>query len=123
MPRGNGTGPMGEGPMTGRAAGYCTGNDVSGYANSAGGRGRGMRRGPGPGRGLGRGGFAAPLTAPPDQSVDVPTPSPAQLENDTRSANDIQALRILSENIIKSLETINGRITALESQPEDVVEE
>jgi len=26
MPRGNGRGPMGKGPMTGREAGFCAGN-------------------------------------------------------------------------------------------------
>ena len=38
MPRGNGTGPMGLGPMTGRAAGYCAGYGVPGYMNPYGGR-------------------------------------------------------------------------------------
>ena len=52
MPRGDGTGPMGAGPMTGRAAGFCAGYATPGFANSAGGRGLGM--------GMGRGrGFAA----------------------------------------------------------------
>lgn len=31
MPRGNGTGPYGLGPMTGRAAGFCVGNTVPGF--------------------------------------------------------------------------------------------
>ena len=50
MPRGDGTGPAGMGPMTGRGAGFCAGNSVSGYANPVGGPGRGYR-----GRGGGRG--------------------------------------------------------------------
>ena len=33
MPVGDGTGPLGLGPMTGRAAGYCAGYPVPGYAN------------------------------------------------------------------------------------------
>ncbi|MBN1974722.1 MAG: DUF5320 domain-containing protein [Sedimentisphaerales bacterium] len=33
MPRGNGTGPAGLGPMTGRAAGFCAGYSVPGYMN------------------------------------------------------------------------------------------
>lgn len=33
MPRGDGTGPAGMGPMTGRGAGYCAGYGVPGYAN------------------------------------------------------------------------------------------
>ena len=54
MPRGDGTGPMGMGSMTGRAMGYCAGYSVPGYMNQAGfgfsgrgfgfaGRGRGHR--------------------------------------------------------------------------------
>jgi len=53
MPWGDRTGPMGLGPMTGRAAGYCAGYPVPGYANpwipGWGGRGRGWR---GRGRGF-----------------------------------------------------------------------
>ncbi len=49
MPRGDGTGPMGMGPMTGRSAGFCAGFAAPGYANPAGfkgcfGRGRGFRQ-------------------------------------------------------------------------------
>ena len=39
MPAGNGTGPLGLGPMTGRAAGYCAGYSMPGYMNSVAGRG------------------------------------------------------------------------------------
>jgi hypothetical protein len=53
MPGGDGTGPGGMGPMTGRAAGFCAGYPVPGYANPVGGRGMGM--GWGRGRGMGRG--------------------------------------------------------------------
>lgn len=58
MPRGDGTGPAGMGPMTGRAAGYCAGFSVPGYANPSVprmGMRRGRGRGRGPGRGFGRG--------------------------------------------------------------------
>ncbi len=48
MPRGNGTGPAGMGPMTGRAAGYCAGYPAPGYLNPYGGRmGFGFGRGAG----------------------------------------------------------------------------
>jgi len=33
MPQGDRTGPAGQGPKTGREAGYCTGNDTPGYQN------------------------------------------------------------------------------------------
>jgi len=56
MPRGDGTGPGGLGPMTGRAAGYCAGYSVPGYMNPSGGRlGLGFGYGRGYGRGFGRG--------------------------------------------------------------------
>jgi len=48
MPRGDGTGPMGMGPMTGRGLGYCTGRAAPGNVNygcgMGFGRGRGFRR-------------------------------------------------------------------------------
>ena len=55
MPRGDGTGPYGEGPMTGRRAGYCAGYGVPGYMNDIPVRGRGFSYGRGYGRGWGRG--------------------------------------------------------------------
>lgn len=56
MPGGDGTGPMGMGSMTGRAAGYCAGYPVPGFMNPIPGRGfGGMGRGWGRGRGFGRG--------------------------------------------------------------------
>lgn len=51
MPRGDRTGPMGIGPMTGRAAGYCAGFGMPGYANTGRGFGMGFGRGRGSGRG------------------------------------------------------------------------
>ncbi|HOF40036.1 MAG TPA: DUF5320 domain-containing protein [Candidatus Hydrogenedentes bacterium] len=55
MPGGDGMGPMGMGPMTGRAAGFCAGYAVPGYMNVAPGRG-GWGGGRGAGWGGGRGG-------------------------------------------------------------------
>jgi hypothetical protein len=52
MPRGDRTGPWGEGPMTGRSAGYCAGYPTLGYTR-LGGRGRGR----GSGWGWGGGGW------------------------------------------------------------------
>lgn len=42
MPRGDRTGPLGYGPMTGRGAGYCAGYGTPGYANPGYSRGRGF---------------------------------------------------------------------------------
>jgi len=45
MPRGDGTGPNGQGPMTGRGMGFCAGFNAPGFVN--GGFGRGMAKGRG----------------------------------------------------------------------------
>jgi len=49
MPRGNKTGPAGQGPLTGRGRGYCAGYNQPGFMTPGFGGGRGW------GRGLGRG--------------------------------------------------------------------
>ena len=61
MPGGDGTGPNGQGPMTGRALGFCAGFNAPGFMNPGFARVAGFRRGFGRGlrRGLGLGrGFA-----------------------------------------------------------------
>ncbi|MFO7570571.1 MAG: DUF5320 domain-containing protein [Smithellaceae bacterium] len=57
MPRGDSTGPMGMGPMTGRQAGYCAGYNMPGYLNNACGRGTVMGFGRKGGAGNRGGGF------------------------------------------------------------------
>ena len=77
MPRGDGTGPMGMGPLTGRGMRYCIGAGYPG--NVRGGRGC-FGRGFGMGRGMGRGffggtapllggGFPAPVSAEQGKAV------------------------------------------------------
>ncbi|HKM93217.1 MAG TPA: DUF5320 domain-containing protein [Prolixibacteraceae bacterium] len=53
MAQGDKSGPMGQGPMTGRSLGFCAGNDTPGFNR---GFGQGMGRGSGSGQGMGRGG-------------------------------------------------------------------
>jgi len=58
MPQGDRTGPIGQGSITGRGLGFCSGYDTPGYAKGFGGgmgRGFGFGRGMGRGRGFGRG--------------------------------------------------------------------
>jgi len=103
MPKGDKTGPMGAGPMTGRAAGYCAGYPVPGYMNPTGGygsgrgRGRGRGFGRGYGRGWGRGQFVYPQPV-----VVQPTYQPAYqpVAQPQTPAQEITAL----ENYQKSLE-------------------
>ena len=69
MPRGDRTGPLGEGPLTGRRMGYCAGEDQPGYMFNTGfGLRRGRSQGPGFGRGYHRNWENPPL--PPSENVE-----------------------------------------------------
>ena len=108
MPRGDGTGPMGMGPMTGRAAGFCAGYGVPGYVNPFGGRGfgGGLNRGfaPGLGRGGGWGrGFAGPAAYG----------GPAPFALPTRE-QELEALKGQAESLSGALEQIRARLAELE---------
>ncbi len=79
MPRGDGSGPCGQGPTTGRGLGYCDGEEYPGYTAPGPGMAlaRGYGRG-GAGRGAGRSGgrgmrWGAPWACWPP----VPTAVPA----------------------------------------------
>ncbi len=122
MPRGDRTGPLGQGPMTGRAAGYCAGYPVPGFMNPIGGRGMGMARGyRGGGRGRGFG-FAAPdvpygnpaMTGFYPEAV-PPTPVPPAAYYS--SEGEIESLRTQAAHFTTVLEGIQRRITELETSP------
>jgi hypothetical protein len=123
MPFGDGTGPEGTGPMTGRAAGFCAGYPVPGYMNPVGRRGYwGFGRGRGGGQGrrnwfyatgfpgwarapLGYpawGGPANPYTNPPF----VPEITPEQ---------ELAGLKQQAEHVQNTLEEINKRIEKLQA--------
>jgi len=108
MPAGDGTGPMGYGPMTGRGAGRCAGYDAPGFAHAFGGRrylGRRYLGRGGMGRGYGRGyGYAAayPYNAPYGAVPDEKTILAAQVK--------------AREDELKALKE---RIAALEQQASD----
>ncbi len=107
MPRGDGTGPLGFGPMTGRSAGFCAGYAVPGYANPWGGR-RFWGRGGGRGFGRGFGLFAPAYEAPAGRPGDPFPPSAASAET------EMNGLKAQAEFLKQSLEQIARRIEALE---------
>jgi len=131
MPGGDGTGPGGMGPMTGRAAGFCAGYPVPGYANAVGGRGMGMGwgrgfRGGGFGRGRGFGwgrgagyGFAAYGGAVNPYAYGVASPysyggvpfAPA-----VAPQQELDGLKGQAEYLEDALDGIKKRIEELESQ-------
>ena len=104
MPGGNRQGPMGEGPQTGRAAGFCSGSDTPGYMSDQGGFGRGhrFRSGGGGGRrrGFGRGrGFvgAQPFAGTSSQTA---MPIEPQLQKQVNELQEeLSALRQLLEEM------------------------
>ncbi len=118
MPGGDRTGPVGAGPRTGRAAGFCAGYGMPGFAGPGFGFGRGMGFGRGggrgwrhryyaagvPGRGRGRFGYAAQnREAPP---VDMPT------EGDPRM--ELADLKDQSSYLQQTLDRVQRRIEELE---------
>lgn len=119
MPRGDRTGPAGMGPMTGRAAGFCAGFGVPGYANNVGGRGFwGRGRGMGRGRGFGwaRAGFGGPAWG------GVMNPyayGAAPVAPNITVQQELEALKGQAEYLEDSLVGIRKRMEELESQKSD----
>ena len=128
MPRGDGTGPWGQGPMTGRGAGFCGGFAMPGYGNPAlgggfgwGGRGGwfGMGRGfRGRGGGRGRGNMFW-VTGLPGWARfgGIPGPfAPGSVYGAGMSkAEEVEVLKQQAEYFKANLEDIEKRLDALES--------
>ncbi len=124
MPGFDGTGPWGQGPMTGGARGYCNpAGTVYGpiYGRGYGlGRGRGLRRGfgPGLGRGLGYGrGLGRRWAYPPyggwyGPTYNAPYSNPYAMTPE----EEMNMLRDDASAIKNELDAINKRIEELESQ-------
>jgi len=120
MPRGDGTGPAGMGPMTGRAAGYCAGYPVPGFMNPVGGRGYwGRGRGGGWGRGFGRGfgwaraGYGYPAWG---GAVNPNMPYPAPFAPEVTPEQELTGLKQQAEYFQDALDEIKKRIEEFESQ-------
>lgn len=122
MPGGDGTGPGGMGPMTGRAAGFCAGYPSPGYANPIGGRGyggwgRGFGRGLGRGLGWGRAGYGWPAWGGyANPYAGYPTGYPGSLGAAPSPEQEQAALRQQSQYLQESLDAINKRIEDLEKE-------
>ena len=132
MPAGDGTGPRGMGPMTGRAAGYCAGYPTAGYMSPAPGQGYGGS-GRGGGRGMGRGGgrgwrnwfHATGLTGwqragmgQPAWGAPQPYPGPVGFTPApvVSHEQELEALRSQAEGLEAALQGIRERIDKLAAQ-------
>jgi hypothetical protein len=107
MPGGDGTGPIGRGPMTGRAAGLCAGYTTPGYTTPVYGRclGRGVRRGF---WGHGRGFWWRDYSPEPYYS-----PAPTKEEEKTYLENMIK-------NLNEEIKSLQDRIQEISKEKKDV---
>jgi len=111
MPQGDRTGPMGQGPRTGRTLGFCAGYDTPGYAKGFGeGMGRGFGFGRGRGMGYGRGSnFGSSFTGffhgfPWSQSIS--------------KEDEIKLLKSQAESLKRTQKDIEKRMSELEKEGE-----
>ena len=128
MPFGDGTGPNGLGPMTGRGLGYCAGYSTPGYMKSPG-RGWGLGFGRGWGRGWGRGfgrGFwrwrswgvppVYPTAVPVVPARGVIPPQPYAGDQLTMLKQEKEYLESELEGIRSAIGDISKRIEELEKE-------
>ncbi|HOO98284.1 MAG TPA: DUF5320 domain-containing protein [Bacteroidales bacterium] len=118
MPRGDRTGPIGQGPFTGRGLGYCTGFDSPGFTK---GMGAGMGRGGGYGRGMGyvggfgRGGGRYGRGWGWSRGFDTPfqtyPPAPSMSRED-----EIKMLKSEADSLKRSQKEIEKRLNELEKE-------
>jgi len=111
MPFGNRKGPSGLGPMTGRAAGYCSGNPAPGYTNAT--ARRFLRRGaPRRGRGFG---FRFRWRAGPTEADGQSGP----LSPTAQREEPLDALKAQAGHLREALDDIQRRIDNLETDGDD----
>lgn len=126
MPFGDGTGPAGLGPMTGRAAGYCAGYQVPGYMNPIPGRGF-------YGRGFGGGGwgrrnryYATGLTGWQRAALTYPVmgayPYNVPGQYSVTKEQELELLKNQASQFENALGDIQKRIEELEAQSKEPAE-
>ena len=125
MPRGDGRGPMGIGPMTGRGAGYCAGFGMPGASNDYVKRGFGMGFGRGAAfRGCGFGGGGRGL-----RNRYHATGLPGWIRSDQYGAQSMktdpelekQALKARGETLQAELDILKKRLEEIEHANADAV--
>lgn len=126
MPRGDGTGPAGLGPMTGRAAGYCAGYQAPGFMNAIPGRGF-WGRGSGGGRGWRNWSYATGLTGWQRGALApavfgglgaYPVPYGTPFAPTMTREQELDMLKGQAEYLEDALEGIKKRIEDLETEAE-----
>ncbi len=120
MPGGDGTGPAGMGPMTGRAMGWCVGNAGPGFTQ--------MGPGLSPGFGRGRGGwgrrnwfYATGLTAwqrAGMAQIPLTGPGVGPFPGPMTEEQELDALKVQAASLENALAGIKKRIEELQEAPE-----
>ena len=125
MPAGDGTGPAGMGPMTGRAAGYCAGYSVPGYTNPGGRRGAyGYGRG-WYGRGAGRGwrnryyATGDPGWGRAQYAPGAWTAGAYPYDEQPDAEEEMQLLKEQAEELKRQLKVVEKRIDSLGERPDE----
>jgi len=123
MPFGDGTGPRGFGPMTGRAAGYCAGYGVPGYMNPVGGQGYWGRGFGGGGRGHRNWFYATGLTGWQRAAMGYPMvgayPYSVPVASPLSSEQEMELLKAQASNLENTLADIQKRIEELGQQQQE----
>lgn len=116
MPRGDRTGPMGMGAMTGRRAGFCAGYAAPGYAHPTPGAGAGMGYGfGGGGRGWRNRFFATGM--PGWARYEAGWAAPPVVPQPTRE-QELGWLKAQVDSLQSALEQARERIAQLDAQAE-----
>jgi hypothetical protein len=122
MPRGDRTGPMGLGPMTGRAAGYCAGYNMPGYMNPIPGGGFWGWGGRGGGRGwrhwyyaTGLPGWARAAWGLPPWGA-APYPYAAPIPSEAAPEAELETLKAQAGFLERTLQALRRRIEKLEGE-------
>ena len=115
MPGGDRTGPSGMGPMTGRAAGYCAGYPMPGFANPIAGRGYGFGFGRGMGYGF-RGGRGGRWGMPHSAWYGYGMPYAMPYYATPTQEQEVETLRGQAEYFKSALDEIQERINELEKK-------
>ena len=113
MPFGDRTGPLGQGPRTGRGAGFCGGGAAPGSISPAPGQGFGGRGG---GRGW-RNWFHATGLTGWQRAAGWPAAYAGQQEVASPDPTQIQALKSQTGSLASALEAIRKRLDELEAKP------
>ena len=114
MPRGDKTGPEGQGSMTGRGLGYCAGYPAPGYDSNIYGRGAGRGLGYGHGLGSGRGlrlGFRGGR-----RHGYYPFPVSQPMYSAPTKQEELYLLKAQAETLKRDLEEIQNRISELDTK-------